>query len=197
MLGRPVRLAAAAPEDPVFEEVWPGIDGLAPRSIIESTAVGTEPSGEPVSRFALGMAAPAGTFFDLAPVHLLTTSMLDRLTALAPTSQFDVRRYRPNVLVDTGVNLGAGAHGEFVELGWTGITVALGADVRLTITMPTMRCVMTALAQPGLPEGRETLRTVATHARTEIPGLGAWACAGVYADLADGGTVRIGDAVAR
>jgi hypothetical protein len=58
-----------------------------------------------------------------------------------------------------------------------------------------MRCVMTTLAQPGLPADRETLRTIAASNRIEIAGLGSWACAGVYADVASPGSVRTGDPV--
>ena len=51
--------------------------------------------------------------------------------------------------------------------------------------------VMTTLAQAGLAADRATLRTIAR----EHPGLGVWACAGVYADVTDPGPVRVGDAV--
>jgi hypothetical protein len=61
--------------------------------------------------------------------------------------------------------------------------------------MLTMRCVMTTLARGDLPEDRGTLRTLARHHRRDIPDLGTWACAGVYADVTDEGTVRTGDLV--
>jgi uncharacterized protein len=45
---------------------------------------------------------PAGTFFDIAGVHLLTTSTIDRLRELYPQGRFEARRFRPNIVVSTG-----------------------------------------------------------------------------------------------
>ena len=53
---------------------------------------------------------------------------------------------------------------------------------------------MTTLAQGDLPDDAETLRAIAKHNRLEIPGMGVWACAGVYADVTAGGSVGVGDA---
>src|SRR5262249_8205851 len=40
---------------------------------------------------------------------------------------------------------------DFVEIAWVGQTVAVGDTVRLSITGPCIRCVMTTLAQGDLP----------------------------------------------
>lgn len=186
LLGRDVRLTSEVPAGGRFEEQWPDIDGLAPASFIAGTTVRHE-GDDPVSAIDLGMLAPPGTFFDLAPLHLLTTSTLAQLAALAPGPAFDARRYRPNVVVD-------GAPEGFAEDAWVGIHIALG-DVRADVTMLTMRCVLTTLAQDGLSEDRDTLRAIAKHHRREIPGLGTWACAGAYASVGRGGTVCVGDTV--
>jgi hypothetical protein len=188
LVGRDVHLASTAPEQRTFEEVWPDIEGLAPEDVISSSNIGTQ-DGERLSRLPLGLAAPPGTFFDLAVLHVLTTATLDRLQELAPDATFDVRRYRPNVLVDCGGDTG------FDENDWAGRTVALG-DVRMAVSMPTMRCVMTTLPQNDLPRDRDTLRTIAAHNRIEITGLGEWACAGVYGDVAAPGRLRVGEPVA-
>ena len=45
---------------------------------------------------------PAGTFFDAAVVHLVTTATLDRLRSLYPEGRFEPRRFRPNIIVATG-----------------------------------------------------------------------------------------------
>ena len=44
---------------------------------------------------------PAGTFFDIAVVHLLTTATIDRLRALYPQGRFEARRFRPNIVIST------------------------------------------------------------------------------------------------
>ncbi|MGY1744883.1 MOSC domain-containing protein [Blastococcus sp. SYSU D00695] len=187
VVGQPVRLTAEVPEGGQFEEHWPDIDGLAPAEVIEGSTHAFE-GADPVSLFPIGMMAPSGTFVDLAPLHLLTRATLEQLTELGGGSDFDVLRYRPNALV-------AGTGPGFAEDDWVGRTLALGDAVRAGVSMLTMRCVMTTLAQGGLPEDRGTLRTVARHHRREIPGMGTWACAGVYADVTGPGTVRVGDPV--
>jgi uncharacterized protein YcbX len=187
-VGRPVRLITEHPGVAQFEEVWPDLDGLAPLDFIESTRSGTEPGGEAISTMPLGLLAAPETFFDLATVHLLSTSTLAHLAELEADADFDPRRYRPNVLVGTG-------DPGFVEDDWVGRTVALGDDLRLDVSMLTMRCVMTTLAQRDLPRDASTLRTLARQHRREIPGLGTWACAGVYADVGRAGKVRVGDRV--
>ncbi|GAB2935597.1 MOSC domain-containing protein [Rhodococcus aerolatus] len=186
--GRPVRLTSVPPEGSSFEEVWPDVAGLAPQRFIDGTRSSTEPTGESVSTIALGSMAPAGTFFDLAVLHVLTTSTLAELARLAPGADFDARRYRPNLLLHTD-------DGGFAEDAWVGTTLAVGDGLRCSVSMLAMRCVMTTLAQRDLPADPDTLRAIARHHREEIPGLGTWACAGVYAGVEAGGTVRVGDAV--
>ena len=189
-LSRDVTLISDPPPDRSFEEVWPSIEGLAPQEFIDSVTIGREPNGDPVSRIPLGQLAPSSTFFDLSLLHILTSATLDRLTELAPEANFDVRRYRPNLLLAPAESEGQG----FVENDWVGATLHIG-ELQATVTMLTMRCVMTTLPQADLERDRTTLRTIAAHNRQDIPGLGTWACAGVYADVAAGGTIHRGDSV--
>ncbi len=187
-LGRPVHLTSVAPEQRTMEEAWPDVDGLAPEAFIASTRIDTDAPEETVSDITMAMAAPPGTFFDLSVLHLLTTSTLAELAGRHPGGAFDVRRYRPNVLVDTD------APG-FVENGWVGSRLRLGSGAAMDVALPTMRCIMTTLAQEELPRDVSLLRTVAACNRIEIGGIGTWACAGVYGDAGAPGTVRVGDAV--
>ena len=145
------------------EEYWPDMEGLDYR--------------DTVTDFAL----PEGTFFDCAAVHVLTTATLDRLRELYPQGRFDVRRFRPNVIVETA----PGVKG-FVENAWIDRTLALGDAVRLRITGPCPRCVMTTLPQGDLPRDPGILRTAAQHNQVNV---------GVYASVLQGGNVRRGDAV--
>ena len=186
-VGRPVTLASAAPQGATFEETWPDIDGMAPAEFIDSTRARVD-DGESVSDLALGLAAPPGSFFDLAPVHLVTTSSLDELAKRQPQTEFAVQRFRPNFVIE------APADG-FVENGWVGVDVRLGSDAALNVMMPTMRCVMTTLAQGDLPDDGGVLRAAVAHNRIEISGLGEWACVGAYASVVTAGEVCVGDAV--
>src|SRR3989442_7961785 len=119
---------------------------------------------------------PEGTFFDLAVVQLLTTATIDRLRALYPEGRFEVRRFRPNIVVSTGPE-----DQGFVENDWIGHTVAIGDDVRLVITGPCPRCVMITLPQGDLPKDSGILRTAAQHNGVNV---------GVYGSVVSGGNPR-------
>jgi len=136
---------------------------------------------------------PAGTFFDGALVHLVTTATLDRLHQLYPTGRFEVPRFRPNVVVQMGRTneSGSGTPG-FVEQGWIGRTLTIG-NVKLKVTGPCARCVMTTLPQGDLPRDTGILKTAVQQAKSYV---------GVYASVVSGGmitrgdTVQVGDATA-
>ncbi len=132
----------------------------------------------PISKLAhLGRyATPFGTFADAYAVHLLTTSSLR--TMATHGGDFDVRRFRPNVVVDTEQE-------GLVEQGWVGGTVRAG-DVDLRVEIPALRCSVPMRGQPGLPADPAVSRTVSQHGER---------CLGVYADIVGAGTVRVGDGV--
>jgi uncharacterized protein YcbX len=165
--GRDVAFEEARPGDrpsgATAEEYWPDMAGLDYR--------------DTVTDFEM----PAGTFFDIGVVHLLTTATLDRLRALYPQGRFEARRFRPNIVVST-----PGEDPGFVENGWVGRTVTVGGDVRLAITEPCPRCVMITLPQGDLPKDSGIRRTAAQHNGVNV---------GVYASVLSGGTIRRGDAV--
>jgi len=188
-LGRDVRLAGAPAATEHFEELWPDIDGLAPQQFIDDTASRREETGEVVSRIRLALFAPGAGYVDLSPLHVLHAATLRRLGELAPTATFDVRRYRPNLLLD-------GDEPGFVENGWPGQAIKFTGGTRIAPSLATMRCVMTTLAQGELPTDAVTLRTIAKHNRVDIPDFGTWACAGTYADVVDAGEVHLGDSCA-
>ena len=145
------------------EEYWPDIEGLDHR--------------DTVTDFAL----PEGTFFDTAVVHVLTTATLDRLREEYPQGRFEARRFRPNIVVQTKI----GEKG-FVENAWIGKVLAIGDTVRLSVTSPCPRCVMTTLPQGDLPKDVGILRAAAQHNKANV---------GVYASVLQGGKVSRGDSV--
>ena len=132
---------------------------------------------------------PPGSFMDVFPISVMTTSTLDHLQELRPESNFDVRRFRMNVIVKTN-------DPGFVENSWVGRTLTIGNNVQFMVTMPDPRCVMTTLPQNGISKDTNVLRTLVEHNRLDIMGSGKFPCAGVYAVIASGGPVRMNDIVA-
>ncbi|QGG95037.1 MOSC domain-containing protein [Actinomarinicola tropica] len=196
-LGRPVHLTHERRPEQAFHEVWPDdVGAIAPDEFMAQTAAGAPDEGGADRMSAIGVAAlaPGGGFVDLTPLHVLTTATLAAIERQAPGSVVDVRRYRPNLLVEV-VGPDGRVPADFVENEWAGRTVDVG-DVAVQGVIPTMRCVMTTLAQGDLPEDRQPLRALADVNRLEIPGLGRWACAGLYASVGREGHVRVGDPVA-
>jgi uncharacterized protein YcbX len=135
----------------------------------------------------LAGAAPPGTFFDYACVHLIATSTIDHLQAAYPKGRFDVRRFRPNVVIQSQAE-------PYIENSWAGRMLAIGDEVVLRVTIPCPRCVNTTLPPSDLPPDAGILRTIAKHNRRHLGDFGSLPCAGVYADVVKPGTIRRGDA---
>lgn len=163
VLSREAALRMPAPAAVSLEEYWPDMEGLAHRETVTDEAM------------------PPETFFDLAVIHVLTTSTIDFLRELNRQGRFEVRRFRPNIVVEPT----SGEKG-FVEDAWIGHTVTIGDKVRLTITGPCPRCVMTTLPQGDLPADPGILRTAAQHNQANI---------GIYASVLSDGTIHRGDPV--
>jgi uncharacterized protein YcbX len=123
---------------------------------------------------------PQGTFHDTRPVHLLSTATLAAMRAEHPSGQFEVERFRPNLVVE--------AEGEgFVEQGWMGATLSIGT-AQFQVEKPTGRCVMTTRPQVGLPRDLDILRTID---RVNDGNLG------VHLQVVREGQVSVGDSIER
>jgi len=162
-LAKPVRFLKAAPPAGSLEEYWPDIEGLARRDEVTDEAM------------------PAETFFDVGIVHILTTATLSTLSAEYPPGRFETRRFRPNIVIRTAPELAG-----FPEQDWNDKILAIGAEVKLKITGPCGRCVMTTLAQGDLPKDSGILRTAALSNEARV---------GAYASVLRGGIILRGDAV--
>ena len=160
-LGKAVKIISHVPDNPQLEEYWPDIEELDNKDIVTDEDM------------------PKGTFYDLAIIHLLTTSTLNELSRLYPQGRFEARRFRPNIIVDTDQQ-------GFVESGWIGKTLAIGDKVKLKISDHCPRCVMTTLSQADLPKDNKILRTAAQHNEAHV---------GVYAEVISAGTIKCGDEV--
>lgn len=162
-LGRDVQLLSTSPEGANLEQYWPPVEGTAHQDTVTQLFM------------------PTGTFFDSCSVHAITTATLARLQELYPEGQFDRCRFRPNLVIEPALNEIA-----FVEDSWVGGILAIGATVRLSIDTACPRCVVTTLAQSGLPNDLNILRTAA-HYNNVI--------AGIRASVLEGGTIRRHDPI--
>jgi uncharacterized protein YcbX len=161
-LGREVTIACGGTEQPSLEEYWPDLESLAHRDEVTDELI------------------MPNSFFDGAPIHLLTTATLAALATHYRTGYFDARRFRPNIVLDTGET----GPPSFKENEWIGRTLAIGPEVLLKIERVTGRCVMTTLAQGELPRDLGILRTAAHHNSANV---------GVYATVLRGGAIHEGD----
>src|SRR5436190_5003276 len=184
--GRDVELARAAQNGYTIDQYHPDEENYDPeghRDEVVEARLGAAFFNER----GLHSAVPEGSFFDLYPFSVLTTSSLDRLDELEPDSRFDSRRFRMNMIVDTP------ARG-FVENEWLGRTLAIGDDVQLRVALPDPRCVMPSLAQEDLPRDPQILKALAQHNRIDVGGA-LYPCAGVYAVAEATGTIHKDDRV--
>lgn len=178
-LGRPVTLAS---EPPSGAE----LDRAVPEEVLES---GVEARVRSVP-LEIGAAAPAGTFFDFAPLHLLTTSTLDAIAASSLRGAVEAERYRPNLVIRTPGGPG------FAENDWTGRELRIGDEVLLRVVARSPRCAIPTLEHGSLPRDTDALRVPASRNRiSPAEGLDPEPCAGVYAQVIRSGRVRTGDTI--
>ena len=185
---RDVTLARAAPDDFTIDQYHPDIEDVDPAGH-RDTVVEQKLGAAFFAEAGIPSPVPVGSFFDLFPVSVLTTSTLQQLSELQPQSRFDERRFRMNVIIDS-------EEAGFVENDWVSRQLAIGDAVRLSVALPDPRCVMTTLAQEELPKDSDVLRTLTRYNRVQVADAGRFPCAGVYAVVVAPGTLRTGDEVA-
>jgi uncharacterized protein YcbX len=116
--------------------------------------------------------------FDDAPLSVITTPTLQALER-ASERPLDVRRFRPNIVVDT---LDATPFGEDA---WLGKAVHFGSAA-INVTMKDVRCGMINI-DPDTAAVDPTVLKAAVRANDN--------CAGIYGATLRTGTVSVGDAV--
>jgi uncharacterized protein YcbX len=131
---------------------------------------------------------PARDYFDEDVIHLIATGTLAHLRALGGgTSDFDARRFRPNIVIDTGDQPSG-----FIEDGWLDGIIEIGqignggTGVRIVGMRPALRCAITTHPQDELRHDPAILRA-------------AWqfhqAYAGIFAAVGAEGRISVGDPV--
>ena len=126
----------------------------------------------------IDITCPPGTFLDAGAVHLLTTSSLAVAHAVQPGSRWDVRRFRPTVLIETDDD-------GWAEDAWIGSAVRLG-PVELFVFAPTVRCAVPTRAQEDLPRDLDIARALNREHGSNL---------GVYCAVRTPGRISVGDAL--
>ena len=176
-------------DEPVTLTATPVPGAALDRAVPEAVLRDGVDAQVPAELMEIGGGGPPGTFVDFAPLHLLTTSTLDRIAELSPHGRADLERYRPNVVIRT-------AAAGFTENDWLERILRVGDDLVLRVIARTPRCAVPTLAHGALPRDPDALRVLARHNRVEpLDSVDPEPCAGVYAEVLRPGHIRIGDPV--
>jgi uncharacterized protein YcbX len=125
--------------------------------------------------------APPGTYYDMFPLHLLTSASVEHMGSLSGAC-FDRRRFRPNLYVETVDGLSG-----LVEFEWVGRKLRVG-EAELLVGARTIRCSMPARAQEqyGLAPSPATAKALYETTNRYL---------GVYLSVLTPGAIREGDEV--
>ena len=124
--------------------------------------------------------SPPGTYFDAFSLSIMSQQSLATMNQLDGDSLFDVRRFRPNLLVDI-----SDSDHPFPEQAWVGKTLSIGS-VKLKIGMTCPRCSMTTHGFDDLPQDAQIMRKLVANSSGNL---------GIYASILEAGTVSAGDSV--
>ena len=124
--------------------------------------------------------SPPGTYFDAFPISIMSTQSLETMNQLSADSDFDVRRFRPNLLLDVPDS----AH-SFPEQEWLGATLTIG-EVTLKVESTCPRCSMTTHGFADLPRDTNIMRQLVGNSEGNL---------GIYATVLSAGALTVGDAV--
>ena len=127
---------------------------------------------------AITWTMPDGRFVDALPLLLLTTSSLRAGEVLHPDGRWDTRRFRPNVVIETGDE-------GWLEDGWYQRPITIGGSV-VVPQQGCARCTMVTRPQPGLERDLDIYKTLARHHGGTF---GAWTA------VETPGVIRVGDDV--
>ena len=122
---------------------------------------------------------PPGTYFDCFPLHVLSTASMASLSGFGAGDDVDIRRFRPNILIDTGDAEG------LPEVDWAGRRLRIGA-AEIEVKTTTVRCSVPSHRQRGLERSGAVGRALIEHTAQHL---------GAYANVLTSAEVAVGDPV--
>lgn len=128
---------------------------------------------------------PKGTFFDTAPLHLITDSSLHDAARGWPDGDWNPHRFRSNAFLTGSLPPDEQCVPQAVrtEDGWLGCRLAIG-DAVLLVVEKCMRCVMVNYSADGTPGDPALFRWLVRHRSGNL---------GIYAEAIRSGTICHGD----
>jgi uncharacterized protein YcbX len=105
---------------------------------------------------------PRGNFYDVYPLHIVTSNSIGMLKSLEPEGDFQSRRFRPNIYIES-----AQKNTHLDEFDWVGGKLFIG-DTVIKCESRTVRCSMPAQAQIGIEKDSKVLRTLEKHTRRHL-----------------------------
>lgn len=152
----------------------------------ELKATFTREPGEPLPDFsqlpqqARDFVTVPGTFFLVTPFHIITTATLNHMKSLLPEADWDVRRFRPNIVIETD-----GTDKGLVEQNWIGKRMRIaGSQIDCTATAP--RCGAVTRKQQGLGFDKSMLRSIISQADQNLS---------IYGSVHNQASLAVGDTV--
>lgn len=142
--------------------------------------------GEPLPDFtdfpqqAQDFVTVPGSFFLVSPIHIITSATMDHMRGMLPEADWDIRRLRPNIVIETDENLTG-----LAEQEWIGKPLTIGG-LKIQCTGTAVRCGAVTRTQPGISEDKSMLRSIVKEAEQNL---------GIYGRAEAENVISVGDAV--
>ena len=121
-----------------------------------------------------------GSFFLVSPLHIISTASITHLRQLNPDANWDLERFRPNLVVETLPEFTG-----LVEQHWVGYGLRIG-DISIRCSEPAPRCGAVTQQQQNLDRDTSLLRTIVKEADQNL---------GIYGDIQNSGRINTGDEI--